>query len=215
MAQLMQFFDATQIQPDYGFSPLPVGIYDVRITDSEVKQNAAGTGGYLRLKFECVDGINAGGTGFMLINLYSQSEKAKEIAQRQLSAICHSTGILMLQDSVQLHGQVIRVDVRLQADGYGGEKGYTEVKNIIMRNDEHKQQAPAQAPTMAQAHAAWEQAPAQAPTMAQAPAAWGQAPAAGGQAAGGLAAGGQAAWGQDPAAGGLAQQPASNNDIPY
>ena len=151
MAQLLQPFDATQVKPNEGVSNLPVGIHDVVITASEVKSNKSGTGGYLRLTLEIAEGVLKGKTGAMNINLYSQNEKAVEIAKRTLSTICHATGVLMLQDSAQLHNQIIRVEVELQS-GEGGEKGYTEVKRVFLKRDEPIQptEQPAAAPAWGQ-----------------------------------------------------------------
>ena len=207
LTQLMSPFDATTVQPDSGHQPLPIGIYNVMIDDSEIKQTFNGSGYYLRLSIRCIEGVHEGRAGFMNINIGVESEKAREIAFKTLSAVCRATGQMMLSDSRQLHGHVIRVEVALQAEGRGGEKGYTEVKRVIMRNDDQQTQV---APAAPAAPAQWGQAPA-APAATEA-GGWGQAPAdPGGYSSIGQAPVAPAA----PAAGGWAHQPASKDDIPY
>ena len=134
MAQLLQPFDASLVKPEEGFSILPVGVHDVVITNSNVKSNKMGNGRYLQFELEIVEGSFKGKKGLMNINLYSQNEKAVEIAKSTLSNICRATGVMMLQDTAQLHGHVIRVDVKLQS-GESGEKGYTEVKRVFLKRD--------------------------------------------------------------------------------
>ena len=198
LTQLMSPFDATTVQPDSGLQQLPIGTYNAMIEDSEIKQTFHGNGYYLRLSLKCIDGVNEGRAGFMNINIGVESEKAKEIAFKTLSAVCRATGQMMLSDSRQLHGHVIRVEVALQAEGRGGEKGYTEVKRVIMRNDDQPTPVAPAAPA--------------APAAAAAPAQWGQAPAY----PGGSSSIGQApAAPVAPAAGGWGQAPASKDDIPY
>ena len=172
LTQLMSPFDASTVQPDSSPQILPVGTYNVMIEDSEIKQTSNGNGYYLRLSIKCIEGVNEGRSGFMYILIGVESEKARELAFKMLSSVCRATGQMMLSDSRQLHGHVIRVEVALQAEGRGGEKGYTEVKRVMMRNDDQPTQVAQAAPA--------------APAAQEAPAQWGQAPAAGG-------------WGQAPA----------------
>ena len=45
-------FDATTVDPNVGFDPIPVGKYLAVVTDSVMKATKAGTGEYLELTFE-------------------------------------------------------------------------------------------------------------------------------------------------------------------
>ena len=49
-------FDANQVEPSNDFEPIPGGKYLAVITDSEQKPNKAGTGSYLNLTFQIIDG---------------------------------------------------------------------------------------------------------------------------------------------------------------
>jgi len=228
MAQLQQAFDATQWDPSQSVGMLPIGRHKVVIESSEVKANAANTGGYLALTLQVIEGPSAGSSGVLRLNLYSQSQKAVEIAHRELSAICHAVGVFNVQDSAQLHNLPFMVEVGNQKPTQeqetrraNGEEVtlFTEVKKIFDVNGnapgKKGTSQPAQAPQAAPAPVVPPTAqPAQfAPNVA--PASWGeQPPVAGGTPAWAAPAGQPAptpapaaqpaqAW-QAPAAGGPA-----------
>lgn len=112
-------FDATQVAPREDFSPIPVGEYVVQITDSDVKPTKSNNGHRLELTFEVIDGEFKGRKVFEGLNIDNPNPKAVEIAQRDLSAICHAVGKLQVSDSQELHYKplVVRVDIE-QRDGY-------------------------------------------------------------------------------------------------
>lgn len=186
MAQLQQVFDATQWNPEQSGGQLPIGRHKVVIESSEVKANSANTGGFLLLNLTIVDGPNAGMSGPYRLNIYNANDKAREIAHRQLSALCHVIGVYSVKDSVQLHNIPFMVEVgnqRLtQEQEEKAKKGeavepFTEVKKVfdINGNEPRKGGQPAAAPAASTDSAAWGAAPA--PT-ATAPAAEAPAPAA-------------------------------------
>lgn len=112
-------FDATSVAPREDFSPIPVGEYAAQIVDSDVKPTRNNTGHYAELTFEVTDGEFKGRRVWARLNLDNPNPKAVEIAQRELSAICHAVGVLQVNDTQQLHYKpmVIRVDIE-QRDGY-------------------------------------------------------------------------------------------------
>ena len=55
MAKL-QNFNANDVEPASDFEAIPAGKYLAVITDSEVKPNKSGTGTYLQLTFQVVEG---------------------------------------------------------------------------------------------------------------------------------------------------------------
>lgn len=118
MAQIGHF-DATQVAPREDFSPIPAGEYAVQITDSDVKPTKSNNGHRLELTFEVIDGAHKGRKVFEGLNIDNPNPKAVEIAQRDLSAICHAVGKLQVTDSQELHYKplVIRVDIE-ERDGY-------------------------------------------------------------------------------------------------
>lgn len=133
MAQLPQMFDATQITPNEmiagSLPPSDENGWPVVITDSQlVPTRDNPNSGMLVLTLQITEGEYVGATGAWRLNLYHEtSEQARNIAARELSAICHVTGVFQIQESSQLHGKPFRAIVKLQ-DGEGGQKGYTNIK---------------------------------------------------------------------------------------
>ncbi len=116
-------FDANNVEPDQKPKPVPTGWYNVIMTESEEKPTNAGDGSYLNIQLKIVDGDFANRVLFARLNLNSASEKAREIAYKQLSAICHATGQMQIQQSSQLHGLPFQARaVHVPADGEYDEK---------------------------------------------------------------------------------------------
>ena len=68
-----------------------------------------------------LEGPLAGRKLFDRLNLVNASAQTVEIAQRTLSAICHATGRLQVQDSAELHliPMIADVTVKPPKNGYG------------------------------------------------------------------------------------------------
>lgn len=127
-------FDANTVAPQETFDPIPTGWYKAMVTDSALKNTKAGTGQYLKLEWQVLEGEHQGRKVFDNINLANPNPKASEIGQRQLSAVCHATGTLQISDSSQLHNLpcLIRVKATPPTAEYdaGNEvKGYRHVTN--------------------------------------------------------------------------------------
>lgn len=119
MANLGQQFDASQVAPSTGYDVIPKGEYVVRITDSDVVSNSAQTGTVLKLTLEVVSGEYAGRKVFDQLNLTNPNEMAVKISRERLSAYCHATGVIQLQDSQQLHGIPFVAKVKIKVDKNG------------------------------------------------------------------------------------------------
>jgi hypothetical protein len=185
MAQLLAPFNAHEVEPaGTGGGQLPVSDkvgHLVVIVGSEIVPTKANDGGMLKLDLEIVEGPFRGDTGPYRLNLYNPNETAARIAQQQLSALCHVTGVFNVQDSAQLHNIPFRAIVALQKGD--NPNGYTEIKGVLdaAGNQPGKagQAAPAQAAQPAPAGApavaspAWSQQPAPAGAPAVSPP-WGQ-----------------------------------------
>lgn len=171
MAFLGHTFDPNSVQPADDFTPLPSGEYLAVIIDSEMLPNSKNTGTFLKLTFKIIDGPMQGRLVWARLNLENPNPKAVEIAQRELSAICHAVGHLQaLTDSEKLHNRpmVIRVEY-VKADGVKVTRDSNEVKAY------KRIEGAAPASPFAQQHAAPQQA--SAPAATQAPS-WMQRPAA-------------------------------------
>ena len=80
-----------------------------------------GGGQYLWLELDVLEGPLAGRKLFDRLNLVNASAQTVEIAQRTLSAICHATGRLQVQDSDELHliPMIADVTIKPPKNGYG------------------------------------------------------------------------------------------------
>ena len=114
-------FNAEAIEPQSDFSPLPVGNYTVVITQSEMKPTKTGSGQYLQLTLQVVEGEYKNRLIFENINLINSNEVAVQIAQKTLSSICHAVGVLHPKDSNELHDKplMIKVGIRPASGEYG------------------------------------------------------------------------------------------------
>ena len=115
----LQGFNAQEVEPQSSFDPIPAGEYTAMITDSEMKPTKNGAGEYLQLVFNICDGEHEGRKVFARLNLNNPNQTAVEIAQRELSAICHAVGVLTPNDSSDLHDKPMTIKVKIrQSPGY-------------------------------------------------------------------------------------------------
>jgi hypothetical protein len=121
MANLGTTFDATGIEPTKPLDVLPPGKYPAQIVNSEMRVTKDGMGQYLWLELDVLEGPCRGRKLFDRLNLVNANPQTVEIAQRTLSAICHATGRLQVQDSEELHLIPLIADVQVQPpkNGYG------------------------------------------------------------------------------------------------
>ena len=125
-------FNAAEVKPPQSFDALPPGRYEAIISESEMKDTKAGTGQYLQLTFTVVGGQHEGRKLWSRLNLVNPNATAVSIAERELSAICHCVGILVPQDSEELHDALLVIDVIQELNPMSGQqtnriKGYSQV----------------------------------------------------------------------------------------
>jgi len=111
-------FDANTVDPNFTFDPVPAGKYTAVITASEMKPTKKGTGQYLELTFQIIDGEHQGRNLWARLNLDNPDATAVKIARAELSAICRAVGVLAPKDSVELHNLplVLTVGVKKRDD---------------------------------------------------------------------------------------------------
>ena len=147
MASLNMNFNAADVQPTSDYSPLPNGEYLVVVLASDMKPTKSG-GQYLELELEVLDGNFKGRKLWDRINLVNTNPKTVEIAQRQLSSLCHAIGVMNVTDSAQLHNIPVIATIKYKdpQNGYGASN---EVRGYKKANDQSTPQAPQQqtAPT--------------------------------------------------------------------
>lgn len=183
-------FDATTVQPAQGGMAHPAGLFEFGITNTYAKANKGNTGGML-----VVEMTSPAGRIENRYNLWNQSPQAVEIAQKELSALCHAVNIYKItfpkdpsgnpipdRAGFELRGGRGRMEVTPQLDREGKPNGYMEVKKVfdINGNEPGKtgsapQPQPAQSqPMQTQPNGAWATPNAQPqPNPNPAPQGWG------------------------------------------
>ena len=125
-------FDARTIEPSAPMGPVPAGDYLAKITETEKRPTKSGNGDLLALKLEICDGDHAGRKMRYFLNLWNANDTAREIAQRDLSAICHAVGVLEPKDSNQLCNIPMTIKVAVLDPNAEG-KVYNEIKGFSKR----------------------------------------------------------------------------------
>ena len=125
-------FDANVVPPNNEFEPLPAGDYNACIVASEMKPTKDGTGTYLELKLQVLDGKYQNRTLFDRLNLVNKNETAVTIAKGTLSAICRAIGVMTPKDSSELHNKPLKITVRVKPDPERGPQN--EIKGYKSRH---------------------------------------------------------------------------------
>lgn len=216
---MLQDFNARNVPPQQGVGGHPPGIFPFQITNTYLKENSAKTGAMLVV--ELTSDVGKIENRYNVIN---PNAKAVEIAQKELSALCHAVNIydvafpknpdgspIMDRAGFTLRGGRGRMEIVPQLNSDGTPNGYMEVKKVFdmqgnepgkapMQQQPQTMQQPApmqQAPIQQQPNGSWA-TPAQQPNGGQQPQ---QAPM-------------QQAPQQNAPAPGWAQQPQGGNPPP-
>lgn len=128
----LQGFDANQVDPATDFEAIPAGKYLAVITDSEVKANKSGTGSYLQLAFQIIEGEYKGRFVWSRLNLDNPNATAVKIARAELSAVCRAVGIMAPNDSVELHNLPLVISVKCKKRADTGELA-NEIKGFAKK----------------------------------------------------------------------------------
>lgn len=110
-----------EVEPTGETVILPDGEYRVQAVKSEMRATKDGNGQYLWIEFDVLDGEYTGAKLWDRLNLVNQNTQAREIAERQFSALCHATGAIGVSDSEEIHHRpcMAVVKVRPAKGDYG------------------------------------------------------------------------------------------------
>lgn len=136
---MLQDFDAHSVQPQQGIGAHPPGMFDATITHTYLKETKDGQGLMLNVEFS-----TAAGKIENRYNIYNKSQQAMDIAQKELSALCHAVNIYQVrypknpdgspifdQAARELRGARCRIEVAPQTNKDGTPNGYVEIKTIF------------------------------------------------------------------------------------
>lgn len=152
MALLNLSFDQNEIaeaQKGGEFAPIPTGVYVAQINRSEIKQTKAGTGSYLSLGFQIIEGEYANRIIFQNITLANQNQVATKIGREQLAQLAGACGIYQLGDSQELHGIPMQIKVVIESDKTGQYEPSNAIKKFTTYGEQsqgYTQQSSSHAP---------------------------------------------------------------------
>ena len=132
-------FDANSVEIT-SRDPIPAGIYEALICDSEVRPTRSGNGKGINLTFEILSGPHKGRKVFAWINFQHPKAEAQRIGQEELARLCKAVGVGKLDDTTQLHNLPMMITVGIDKDD--------PTRNVIKgyRAKEGTAAAPASAP---------------------------------------------------------------------
>lgn len=135
MADLGETFDPGSVpESDRNFDPMPAGIYQVQVTESEIVDIKSGNGQSLVLTFEVMGGPFENRKLWDRLNIRHTSEQAQSIAQRALADLFIATNTPPSRNSDDLHFKpcLAKVVIVPAKDGYAAKneiKGYKALGN--------------------------------------------------------------------------------------
>jgi hypothetical protein len=137
MAELGGNYVPNPNETEESFDIVPIGDYIAVISESDYVPNKKGTGMILKLTWEIIDGEFKGRKIFENLNLENENAQAAQIAKKSLNSICLACGVQAVQDSAQLHGIPMLIDVRVKAA-----QGDYDAQNSIKKHLPANGQAP-------------------------------------------------------------------------
>jgi len=105
-------FNANNVDPATDYEAIPAGKYLAIISNSEMKPTKSGSGTYLELCFQLIDGPYKNRLLWSRLNLSNPHNQAVQIAQGELSAICRAVGVMQPKDSAELHNLPLQISVK-------------------------------------------------------------------------------------------------------
>jgi len=105
-------FNANEVEPNVGMDAVPAGKYTAVIIESEIKPTKSGSGQFLELTFEIIEGKYKGRKVWARLNLFNPNNTAEKIARGDLSAICRAVNVMQPKDSADLHNLPMEITVK-------------------------------------------------------------------------------------------------------
>lgn len=119
--KLGETYSAAELQPSQSYDLLPSGWYTAIITEAELKPTKAGTGEYIKCRYDITGPSGQGRVVFGNFNIKNPNPKAEEIGRQQLGDLMRALGLSAVHDTDQLiNGHLsIKVDIRPASGEYG------------------------------------------------------------------------------------------------
>lgn len=110
-------------------------IVTVVVKESDVKTTQAGTGEYIKITCEVMEGDYQGRKVWHNFNIVNPNEKAVQIGRGQLKRLNQVLGISELTDTSELHGVPFKILVNIRK-GTGGYDDQNVIKKFLPLTDD-------------------------------------------------------------------------------
>ena len=153
-------FDATNVDPNEGFDPVPAGDYEVIMTKDERKESENNKGNfYINCTYKIVSGPFAGRLLFDMLFLEYQKPDTARNARSRLSSICNATGIMKINAICELYNVPLIAKVVLEkykGDDKNKIKKFVAKPSSLPPKTQESQQAGANPAEGAEEKPAWQ-----------------------------------------------------------
>ena len=130
MAFLGQAYQVKDIPEQDNFEPIPAGWYNARITEAEVKSTKAGTGSYIKVRYDITGPTHQGRVIYGNINLSNPNQQAEQIGIQQLGSLARAIGLEVISDSDQLINRDVQIKLSIKKDTSGQYNDSNDVKGF-------------------------------------------------------------------------------------
>jgi hypothetical protein len=115
------------------FDPLPPGDYHAIITDSQMKDTKAGTGQYVELAMQIIEGEFSGRKLWERLNVVNHNKQAEDIARSQLKSLSGVCEVEPLRDTEQLHDTpfIVSLEIDRKEPTRNRVMGYKSAKSAL------------------------------------------------------------------------------------
>lgn len=125
-------FNARDVDPAKNvYQCAPAGKeYKLIVSKVDFRPTKSGDGAGLNLQIEIVDGDHIGKKIFSWLNVEHKSEKAQQIGQGELSALCRAVNVLDLTDPIQLLDIPFYGDLGIKQDQKGDDVNFLKFGTV-------------------------------------------------------------------------------------
>lgn len=119
-------FNASEINPNDQYAPLPAGSYPVIITDVEKRQTKDGQGTYMHITLDVQGGQYQGRKVFHNLTRENRNQKAVEFGDRLFAQICHAIGVLQPKEKEDICYKPLVAVLKVSK----GSEGYSDSNDV-------------------------------------------------------------------------------------
>jgi hypothetical protein len=136
-------FDSAGIEPSKPREGvIPKGWYRAHVVEASMKDAKTAGNKFAELEWSLLDGEHKGRKVWDRLNVVNDSEKAQDIARRDMAAICHATGVLKFRFLDELKYKPVEILVAVMpAKGEFPEKNEVKGYRSVQSNGEPPRQA--------------------------------------------------------------------------